>query len=206
MQSRSRMKGSPETPRHFAAAWSRNGRGENATDRMQIAWFDALGCQDVARVGGKNASLGEMVRKLAAQGVSVPPGFATTADAYWSFVDENGLRELISVSLGRVRGRQSNVTGNRAGGSPRLHQRRLPADTVDAIRNSYNELSKRCGVPQADVAVRSSAGKWSGVHQQRQTLTCAKPTGMAAAGWARTHELLWRLLCGGCLHTDWTRG
>ena len=48
-----------------------------------VAWFDDLGRGDVARVGGKNASLGEMVRQLGGRGVRVPPGFATTADAYW---------------------------------------------------------------------------------------------------------------------------
>ena len=50
-------------------------------------------------VGGKNASLGEMVRHLAGQGVKVPAGFATTSDAYWRFVKANGLRDIISSSL-----------------------------------------------------------------------------------------------------------
>ena len=54
-----------------------------------IEWFETLGRTDVAKVGGKNASLGEMVRTLAADGIRVPPGFATSADAYWSFIDAN---------------------------------------------------------------------------------------------------------------------
>jgi hypothetical protein len=51
-----------------------------------IAWFDDIGREEVARVGGKNASLGEMVRALAPEGIKVPPGFATTADAYWDYL------------------------------------------------------------------------------------------------------------------------
>jgi pyruvate,water dikinase len=58
-----------------------------------------VGRGDVARVGGKNASLGEMVRNLAKHGVRVPPGFATTARAYWGFVEANGLRETITSAL-----------------------------------------------------------------------------------------------------------
>src|SRR5690606_37280695 len=66
------------------------------------AWiipFEALGRGDVARVGGKNASLGEMVQNLSPRGVRVPTGFATTADAYWRFIDANGLREVIAGAL-----------------------------------------------------------------------------------------------------------
>jgi pyruvate,water dikinase len=58
----------------------------NADDHADIVWFEQLGRGDVARVGGKNASLGEMVRNLGEKSVSVPPGFATTADAYWRFL------------------------------------------------------------------------------------------------------------------------
>src|SRR5215831_13103620 len=65
----------------------------------RVIWLEDLGRDDVARVGGKNASLGEMVRHLNTSGVRVPPGFATTADAYWQYVDANGLREVIADSL-----------------------------------------------------------------------------------------------------------
>ena len=64
-----------------------------------VVWFETLGRWDVAVVGGKNASLGEMVRHLTGQGVKVPAGFATTADAYWRFVDANELRGIISSAL-----------------------------------------------------------------------------------------------------------
>lgn len=64
-----------------------------------VLWFDQIGMQDVPRVGGKNASLGEMVRSLSPAGVRNPGGFAVTADAYRRFITEAGLeprlRELL---------------------------------------------------------------------------------------------------------------
>ena len=65
-----------------------------ANDTLQVVWFEELRRTDVPRVGGKNASLGEMVANLASRGVNVPPGFALTADAYWRFIDANGLDTL----------------------------------------------------------------------------------------------------------------
>jgi len=64
-----------------------------------VIWFDALGMHDVDRVGGKNASLGEMISNLANAGVQVPGGFATTAAAFWDFLDQSGLREKINAEL-----------------------------------------------------------------------------------------------------------
>ena len=64
-----------------------------------IAWFDSIGIDDVGRVGGKNASLGEMYQRLACQGVRVPNGFATTADAYRAFLRQNHLDERIAELL-----------------------------------------------------------------------------------------------------------
>ena len=64
-----------------------------------IVPLDRLSMADVPRVGGKNASLGEMIRSLAGAGVQVPGGFATTAQAFWDFLDHNGLRERIHAKL-----------------------------------------------------------------------------------------------------------
>ena len=69
------------------------------TRSPQVLWYKDIGRGDVARVGGKNASLGEMVRNLGEKGVKVPPGFATTAEAYWQYVEANGLRRVIADSL-----------------------------------------------------------------------------------------------------------
>src|SRR5688572_17660976 len=64
-----------------------------------IKRFDEIGIEDIPLVGGKNASLGEMRRALTSKGVPVPDGFATTAAAYWHFLDETGLRSLIENAL-----------------------------------------------------------------------------------------------------------
>ena len=58
-----------------------------------IEWFENLGMHDVGTVGGKNASLGEMIQNLASAGITVPNGFATTADAFWVFLKQSGLDE-----------------------------------------------------------------------------------------------------------------
>ena len=64
-----------------------------------IAWFSDLGLADIDQVGGKNASLGEMVRNLTSAGVRVPDGFATTADAYRMFISDGDLGEMINTEL-----------------------------------------------------------------------------------------------------------
>src|SRR5271155_3609145 len=72
---------------------------QEAATMPLVIWFERLGRGDVALVGGKNASLGEMVRSLGENGVKVPPGFATTAEAYWQYVEENGLGRVVADSL-----------------------------------------------------------------------------------------------------------
>lgn len=67
-----------------------------------ILEFASLGMNDVDRVGGKNASLGEMIQNLSKAGVSVPGGFATTADAYRSFLAHNGLADRIAAELAKL--------------------------------------------------------------------------------------------------------
>ncbi len=52
-------------------------------DKALVLWFDEVGIADISLVGGKNASLGEMIQQLTSKGVNVPNGFATTAYAYW---------------------------------------------------------------------------------------------------------------------------
>ena len=64
-----------------------------------VLWFDQVSMGDVERVGGKNASLGEMISNLSEAGVSVPGGFATTADAYREFLAFEGLDQRIQKAL-----------------------------------------------------------------------------------------------------------
>ena len=65
----------------------------------QVLWLDRLRLSDLAQVGGKNASLGEMIGHLSELGVSVPGGFATTADAFREFIDQSGLKARIFAKL-----------------------------------------------------------------------------------------------------------
>ncbi|RQS14188.1 phosphoenolpyruvate synthase [Burkholderia sp. Bp8991] len=125
--------------------------------KSHIVWFDDLRRGDVARVGGKNASLGELIANLSARGVSVPPGFASTADAYWRFIDANGLRQAIGSTLEAFGARKMSLA--EAGASIRqaiLHGD-WPDDIADAIRDAYRQLCREAGSDDVDVAVRSSA-------------------------------------------------
>jgi pyruvate, water dikinase len=76
---------------------------------QMIIWFDQLSIDDVSKVGGKNASLGEMICQLTAKGIRVPTGFATTAAAFWAFIDENGLRAKIVDLLRGLNPDNSNM-------------------------------------------------------------------------------------------------
>ncbi len=112
---------------------------------------------DTARVGGKNSSLGEMIGKLSEQGIRVPEGFATTADAYWEFVDHNGIRERMDAILKRHEAGEIELA--EAGHSIRglFYAGAFPPALADAIRTAYAELASEIGSDDPDVAVRSSA-------------------------------------------------
>jgi pyruvate, water dikinase len=122
-----------------------------------VIWFEALGRGDVSLVGGKNASLGEMVCHLTNQNVRIPAGFATTAEAYWRFVDSNMLRETISGLLADLESGKAPLA--EVGSSIRRAFLRgsWPPGLPKAISSSYQELCRRSGKINADVAVRSSA-------------------------------------------------
>ncbi|WP_026380754.1 phosphoenolpyruvate synthase [Afifella pfennigii] len=119
--------------------------------------FEALSRQDVALVGGKNASLGEMVRSLAERGIKVPPGFATTSAAFWRFVEANGLRDLLETTFRDLEAGRLSLA--QAGRDLRqaFVEGEWPAETAQEIRAAYRVLSERAGTPDLSVAVRSSA-------------------------------------------------
>lgn len=123
-----------------------------------VVWFESLGMQDVDRVGGKNASLGEMISHLAAAGVQVPGGFATTAGAYWKFLDDSGLRsrindELEGLDVDDVE--QLMAVGARI--RKMIMETPFPAELEEQITAAYRDLEKRVGKSDMAVAVRSSA-------------------------------------------------
>jgi len=122
-----------------------------------IVWFDALRRADVPRVGGKNASLGEMVALLGAAGVQVPAGFATTAWAYWALVEHNRIGDRLSAIMTRLR--EGQITLSNAGEAARrlFLDAELPAAVADPLLAAYRELSRKAGKRDVAVAVRSSA-------------------------------------------------
>jgi len=122
-----------------------------------IRRFSEIGIDDIPIVGGKNASLGELYRELAAEKILVPDGFAVTADAYRYFLREAGLEQTIADLLGGINTR--DIEDLRRRGAEIRHAilaARLPDPLVAAITRAYEELS---GKPPhlTSVAVRSSA-------------------------------------------------
>ena len=124
--------------------------------REYIIWFDSLGMEDVKRVGGKNASLGEMISNLSNMGVKVPGGFATTAEAYRHFLDHNHLKERINSLLNSLDVEDVNKLAE-AGTTIRnwILETPLPEPLLNAITAGYQTM---CGHGEPAVAVRSSAG------------------------------------------------
>ena len=122
-----------------------------------VAWFEELGRDDVPLVGGKNASLGEMVRHLGERGVRVPPGFATTAEAYWRFVDANGLKEKIVAALDDLKAGRAPLPEVGQAIRRAFLRGEWPSEIATAISTAYRDLCRRTGKADTDVAVRSSA-------------------------------------------------
>ena len=127
------------------------------TNSPFVLWFRDLQRGDVALVGGKNASLGEMIRALAGDGIEVPNGFATTAAAYRAFIAENELEPVIRKAIERWRTKQMDLPATGAEIRRAIRGAQLPHALVDAIRQAYRTLSANYSLAAADVAVRSSA-------------------------------------------------
>lgn len=122
-----------------------------------ILWFDQVGKQDVGLVGGKNASLGEMVQHLEASGVKVPFGFAISAAAYRQFIAENKLQPQIDAHLRAFHAGRCQL--DQAGLKIRqlIRNCEFGVELRQQILDAYHDLSRRVGVEQLAVAVRSSA-------------------------------------------------
>ncbi|QLE42560.1 phosphoenolpyruvate synthase [Nostoc sp. C052] len=129
----------------------------SAQERSLILWFDEVGIADIPLVGGKNASLGEMIQQLTPKGINVPTGFATTAYAYRYFIQSAGLeaklRKLFAdldvedVKNLRERGKKARSL---------LIHTPFPVELREAIATAYHRLCEQYHT-ETDVAVRSSA-------------------------------------------------
>ncbi|MBV8887675.1 MAG: phosphoenolpyruvate synthase, partial [Chroococcidiopsidaceae cyanobacterium CP_BM_RX_35] len=142
-------------------------------EQSLVLWFNEVGIADIPLVGGKNASLGEMIQQLAPQGVNVPMGFSTTAKAYRYFIQVSGLEQKLrslfldlnvaDINNLRARGKQARSL---------MLNTPFPVELREAITTAYQELCARygnghfaqrgepphaSGLSDTDVAVRSSA-------------------------------------------------
>lgn len=128
-----------------------------ANSNFEIVWFADFDRSDISRVGGKNASLGEMIRNLGKQGVRVPPGFAVTAEAYRHFIQFNQLHQFIAGALSDLQ--RGSATLAKIGDEIRraILRGSWPDETAAQISTAYRDLCKRTSATDTDVAVRSSA-------------------------------------------------
>ncbi|MEC5319784.1 phosphoenolpyruvate synthase [Brenneria populi subsp. brevivirga] len=128
----------------------------NGSDLRNVLWYNQLGMHDVERVGGKNASLGEMIANLSELGVAVPNGFATTAQAFNDFLNQSGINQRIYDLLDRTDIDDVNQLA-RAGTQIRQWIIDTPFQPAldRAIRDAYQQLAE--GEKDASFAVRSSA-------------------------------------------------
>lgn len=124
----------------------------------QVLWLDQLRLTDLAQVGGKNSSLGEMIGNLSQLGVSVPGGFATSADAFAEFIAYNDLSKRI---YDRLHGLNVDDVGTLMAVGKEIRQWVMDAPLQpalnDAIREAYRRLCSQNGADEVSVAVRSSA-------------------------------------------------
>ena len=122
-----------------------------------VIWLDDVGMSDVEKVGGKNASLGEMISGLSSQGVRVPGGFATTAEAFESFLHHSSLKIKINellVSLDITDIKELTKTGALI--RQWVEEASFPEDLHKSIVESYHKLTEKYG-SSVTFAVRSSA-------------------------------------------------
>lgn len=130
---------------------------EAPTVQEYVLWYQELGMDDVNRVGGKNASLGEMISNLSNAGVQVPGGFATTAYAFNEFLDKSGVEAKIYALLDALDVDDVNALAE-AGSQIRQWILETPfqSELEDEIRSAFETLCEGCG-DEASFAVRSSA-------------------------------------------------
>lgn len=121
-----------------------------------VRWFTDIGMNDIASVGGKNASLGEMFTNLTSRGIRVPNGFAITADAYFHLLKENNLDKQIQETLAGLNTQNNNDLSLRGKKIRQLIlDAKMPVEMQSELLAAYKQLGQANG--PIDVAVRSSA-------------------------------------------------
>ncbi|WP_224484432.1 phosphoenolpyruvate synthase [Robertkochia aurantiaca] len=130
----------------------------NKQPKPYVIFLDKLSIDDLPKVGGKNASLGEMIRNLERQGIQVPNGFAVTVEAFDTFLEENQLKDRIQAILTDLDA-EDIISLRKAGSQIRklISNGKFPVSVEKEILNSYYELSEAYEQEATDIAVRSSA-------------------------------------------------
>ena len=128
-------------------------------DTGYIKPFQEIYLTDVALVGGKNASLGQMINELGNKDIRIPNGFAITTHAYWHYLKYNNLVDTIKTLLDQISNPQDLETLKKVSKQIRTHieQGRIPEDLTKEITEAYHTLSQQYQETACDVAVRSSA-------------------------------------------------
>lgn len=128
------------------------------TNNEHVLWFDHLGLKDIAKVGGKNASLGEMIGNLTSKGIQVPEGFAVTTSGFRLFVERADLKGVVRDSLEGVDPDNPSDVAERGA---KIRKAFLEADFPDELKRdiafSYWQLGKQLNMQNPSVAIRSSA-------------------------------------------------
>ena len=124
-----------------------------------IKKFEDIRLADVPLVGGKNASLGQMVSQLGSRGILVPDGFAITAPAYWYYLESNQLVDKLKLLMAKIAGSDDVPTIKEVGVQVRqlIEHGIIPQDLAVEIGEAYADLSREYDESELDVAVRSSA-------------------------------------------------
>ncbi|VXC22774.1 phosphoenolpyruvate synthase [Arthrobacter sp. 9AX] len=122
-----------------------------------VKWIENTGIGDIASVGGKNASLGELSRALRSAGVRVPEGFATAASAYRAFLESNALEARIRAYIEEYRAGRATLRQTGAAIRELFLAAEFPDSIGESIQEHYRLLSSRAGQNEVSVAVRSSA-------------------------------------------------
>ena len=125
--------------------------------KQPILWFDSVSLADIATVGGKNASLGEMSSRLTADGIKVPAGFATSAQVYRDFLGANQLEPRIAEQIQRYRDGTAVLSDSGAAIRSMILAADFPDASAKAIEAAYDRLAEQLGIAEPSVAVRSSA-------------------------------------------------
>lgn len=122
-----------------------------------VAWYTDLNIEDLALVGGKNASLGEIISSLGHRSINVPRGFATTSHAYWEFIKFNNIQERIQQNISKYHNQKQNLSETGKNIREHFYQGEFPPELRTAILEAYSRLSKESNSDKLAVAVRSSA-------------------------------------------------